>query len=388
MMRKFGPGNFSGKAKEEHENSPACLSMFAPALAYQRYDFVAGEVLEFVSTLPSSRTSCSILDLGCSAASLAKQLAVKLYLKPGTFNTSLRLFKIYYSGIDIDQEELDFARETLSKEHHCYSGRLEKSLVLNLYKGNFLKIPIFQFEDVEFLSIIEVIEHLDPPHLHQAGILFKFLLRGALAGKNKLKRFILTTPNHEFNKFMVGLSQGTFRHFDHRFEWTRQEFEAWILALLSEVAIEQFSDFILEEKRNTNLTWKVEFTGVGYLDHIPKEVSGPCTQIAVLTLIGEPAATWDPVFKPMMEACYYKLDFLSFEEQLKYNDLVFTSIRQYFDEQYGPSTIGEAFPAFFEDLLKLEALSGISDIKTLTSIIVKSKDLDISFDETFCFRFR
>jgi hypothetical protein len=38
---------------------------------------------------------------------------------------------------------------------------------------------------------------------------------------------VLTTPNREYNVRFSGLAEGAFRHGDHRFEWTRAEFEAW-----------------------------------------------------------------------------------------------------------------------------------------------------------------
>ena len=38
---------------------------------------------------------------------------------------------------------------------------------------------------------------------------------------------IVTTPNSEYNVRFEGLPAGRFRHRDHRFEWTRAEFERW-----------------------------------------------------------------------------------------------------------------------------------------------------------------
>ncbi len=38
---------------------------------------------------------------------------------------------------------------------------------------------------------------------------------------------LLTTPNAEYNPLFGGLPTGEFRHGDHRFEWTREEFRAW-----------------------------------------------------------------------------------------------------------------------------------------------------------------
>ena len=36
-----------------------------------------------------------------------------------------------------------------------------------------------------------------------------------------------TMPNHEYNVKWETLPAGKFRHRDHRFEWTRSEFQNW-----------------------------------------------------------------------------------------------------------------------------------------------------------------
>jgi hypothetical protein len=38
---------------------------------------------------------------------------------------------------------------------------------------------------------------------------------------------VLTTPNAEYNVRFPSLPAGTLRHKDHRFEWTRTEFQDW-----------------------------------------------------------------------------------------------------------------------------------------------------------------
>jgi len=52
---------------------------------------------------------------------------------------------------------------------------------------------------------------------------------GYLLHKNpaRPKTVVVTTPNVEYNVRFDTLPAGKFRHKDHRFEWTRQEFRQW-----------------------------------------------------------------------------------------------------------------------------------------------------------------
>ncbi|MFG2056510.1 3' terminal RNA ribose 2'-O-methyltransferase Hen1 [Micromonospora sp. NPDC048930] len=68
--------------------------------------------------------------------------------------------------------------------------------------------------------LMEVIEHLDPPRLPA--------LEDAVFGHARPGTVVVTTPNVEYNVRYEGLGAGRFRHADHRFEWTRAEFAAWV----------------------------------------------------------------------------------------------------------------------------------------------------------------
>ena len=68
-------------------------------------------------------------------------------------------------------------------------------------------------------TVIEVIEHLDPPRL---AAFERVLFEAA-----RPTFVVVTTPNREYNVKFEGLAPGHFRHGDHRFEWTRDEFRSW-----------------------------------------------------------------------------------------------------------------------------------------------------------------
>ena len=72
---------------------------------------------------------------------------------------------------------------------------------------------------------------------------------------------VLTTPNREYNVKWETLPAGQFRHRDHRFEWTRAEFQDWANRIA------------------TRFSYTVRFLPVGPEDALV----GPPTQMAVFT---------------------------------------------------------------------------------------------------------
>lgn len=68
-------------------------------------------------------------------------------------------------------------------------------------------------------AVVEVVEHLAPDRLPAfEHVLFEFARPGTV---------VVTTPNREYNASFPHVEEGGVRHPDHRFEWTRAEFEAW-----------------------------------------------------------------------------------------------------------------------------------------------------------------
>ncbi|MFF0340399.1 3' terminal RNA ribose 2'-O-methyltransferase Hen1 [Kribbella sp. NPDC004875] len=72
---------------------------------------------------------------------------------------------------------------------------------------------------LDAVVLMEVVEHVDPPRL---PALAQSIFRAARPGA-----VVMTTPNCEYNVRFPSLPAGRFRHPDHRFEWTRAEFEGW-----------------------------------------------------------------------------------------------------------------------------------------------------------------
>ena len=80
-----------------------------------------------------------------------------------------------------------------------------------------------RLQGFDLATVIEVIEHLDVARLRAfERVLFE---------QARPKGVLVTTPNAEFNVKFETLQAGQFRHPDHRFEWTRDEFTTWANAI-------------------------------------------------------------------------------------------------------------------------------------------------------------
>ncbi|MFF0271355.1 3' terminal RNA ribose 2'-O-methyltransferase Hen1 [Kribbella sp. NPDC004536] len=72
---------------------------------------------------------------------------------------------------------------------------------------------------LDAVVLMEVVEHVDPPRLPAlADSVFRAARPAAV---------VMTTPNSEYNIRFPTLPAGNYRHPDHRFEWTREEFRTW-----------------------------------------------------------------------------------------------------------------------------------------------------------------
>lgn len=93
---------------------------------------------------------------------------------------------------------------------------------INLVQGS-LMYRDQRLSGFDAAAVIEVIEHLDTPRLSAfERVLFEFAHPSYA---------VITTPNSEYNSVFETLPAGQFRHRDHRFEWTRAEFEQWARAV-------------------------------------------------------------------------------------------------------------------------------------------------------------
>ena len=147
----------------------------------------------------------TVLDLGCGEGKLLREL-----LKDRDIERLV--------GVDVSTVALEKATERLKLDRmpELQRRRLELLHGSLLYRDR-------RLGGFDAAAVVEVIEHMDPPRLAAfERVVFEFA---------RPLGVVVTTPNVEYNVKFETLPAGKFRHRDHRFEWTRGEFQTWAQGL-------------------------------------------------------------------------------------------------------------------------------------------------------------
>jgi hypothetical protein len=112
-----------------------------------------------------------------------------------------------------------------------YVKRREYPLNVHVWEGS-ITDPNPNFIDIDAVVAIELIEHVYEDVLAA--------IPNAIFNVIQPKIAIVTTPNGEFNK-LFNMKPGDFRHPDHKFEFTREEFKAYC-----EKIIESYPNYHLQ----------------------------------------------------------------------------------------------------------------------------------------------
>ena len=176
-----------------------------------------------------------VLDLGCGEGNLLRAL-----LKEKSLTQIV--------GVDVSHRALEMAHrrlrlDTMSEPQRARIGLLQGSLT---YRDA-------RLTGFDAAAALEVVEHLDPSRLNA--------FERSLFESARPRTVVVTTPNVEYNVRFENLPAGRFRHKDHRFEWTRAQFQAWARS-----AGERFG-------------YEARFIPIGPQD----PVVGPPTQMGVFT---------------------------------------------------------------------------------------------------------
>jgi 3' terminal RNA ribose 2'-O-methyltransferase Hen1 len=159
------------------------------------------ERLAQVAAILKESGAARVLDLGCGEGKL-----LKLLLNEKQFTEII--------GVDVSHRDLSIAAERLKL---AGMPEMQRSRITLLHGSLIYRDD--RLAGYDAAAVVEVIEHLDPFRLESfERVLFQHARPATV---------VITTPNREYNAMWTTLPAGTFRHKDHRFEWSREEFESW-----------------------------------------------------------------------------------------------------------------------------------------------------------------
>lgn len=165
----------------------------APRLVDRRAD----AVMQAIRELGARR----VADLGCGEGALLARL-----LDDGTITSII--------GTDVSARSLAVAERRLGLRRAPDRVRDRIRLIQSsvTYQDD-------RIAGVDAAVLMEVIEHIDSDRLPA--------VERAVWGLARPAAVVVTTPNADYNVLYPSLPAGEFRHPDHRFEFTRDEFRAW-----------------------------------------------------------------------------------------------------------------------------------------------------------------
>ncbi|KAL6647009.1 hypothetical protein ACP70R_014446 [Stipagrostis hirtigluma subsp. patula] len=218
-------------------------ALFSPPLSKQRVEFAVRHINELHAT--------TLVDFGCGSGSLLDSL----------LEHSTTLEKIV--GVDISRKGLTRAAKSLHQKLSKKSMTQISVPAAVLYDGSITDFDS-RLYGFDIGTCLEVIEHVEEDQASLFGDVVLSSFRPTV--------LIVSTPNYEYNPILQRSAMPNkedepeensgpckFRNHDHKFEWTRAQFQCWA------------TDLALKHN------YSVEFSGVGGSGEEP----GYASQIAV-----------------------------------------------------------------------------------------------------------
>ncbi|XP_055351744.1 small RNA 2'-O-methyltransferase-like [Paramacrobiotus metropolitanus] len=213
--------------------------LFSPPLYIQRYCCVE-KLIDDYNKPGTDEEFKSLVDIGCA------ELKFLLRAKNG------RMFERIV-GLDVDEFLVGSSCRRLQPMVFDMMNTRDRPLKVHLFVGD-ATVPDQRLVAVDVVTAIELIEHMET-ETHEALVQNVF-------GLMQPKLAIFTTPNVEYNPLFPGGSIEQRRHWDHRFEWTRAEFQTWANSVAD------------------RFPYTVLFSGAGEGPDGTLESHGYCSQIA------------------------------------------------------------------------------------------------------------
>jgi 3' terminal RNA ribose 2'-O-methyltransferase Hen1 len=171
------------------------------AVATEREESLHEQRLGAVLSVIRASGAHTVVDLGCGEGKLLRELlADKQFTNILGMDVSVRSLEIAHHRLKLDRLP-SMQRDRIRLHHGALTYRDE------------------MLAGFDAAAIVEVIEHLDPARL---AAFERVVFQHA-----RPRTVVLTTPNREYNVIWETLPAGVMRHSDHRFEWTRKEFQDW-----------------------------------------------------------------------------------------------------------------------------------------------------------------
>lgn len=188
-------------AEEQPDEEVVAAEKDAAETSIERSISLNDRRLDAVVHVLKASGASRVLDLGCGEGKLIRRLLVDQQFAE-------------IAGMDVSSRALELAESRLKLDRLAPKQRERVRLIHGslMYRDG-------RLGGYDAAAVVEVIEHLDSPRLRAfERVLFESARPATI---------VLTTPNAEYNVKWPSLPAGRFRHQDHRFEWTRPEFQSW-----------------------------------------------------------------------------------------------------------------------------------------------------------------